>query len=268
MKVMRPVARTPEGQRADPQRLAVMIAIGIGLHNFSEGLIIGQAFLTGALAFGYTLVIGFALHNATEGFGIAAPIAGTRPRWSRLLLLGFIAGGPTFFGTVVGVSYTSPVMGALFLALSAGAILYIVGELIHLGRGQAGHFVTLFGLLVGFFLAFAADLWVETAMSRTLIRQDVAREIRMELGDYFFRPDLLVLTAGEPVAVRVHNGGRVDHEIEFIGVGPRSERIIPPGGEAILYLQPFHPGTGLFVCDMPGHLGGGMWGKIEIRPPS
>ncbi|MBI5697420.1 MAG: ZIP family metal transporter [Thaumarchaeota archaeon] len=76
------------------KKLAMMIAIGIGLHNFSEGLAIGQSYGGGAISFALTLVIGFGLHNMTEGFGIAAPLSGYRPSWRYLALLGLIGGGP------------------------------------------------------------------------------------------------------------------------------------------------------------------------------
>jgi uncharacterized cupredoxin-like copper-binding protein len=68
------------------------------------------------------------------------------------------------------------------------------------------------------------------------------------------------------VAILLTNSGRVDHEIEFIGIGQRTERIVPAGGAATIFIRPHHPGNGLFICDMPGHLGGGMWGRIEVRP--
>src|SRR3970282_1661486 len=72
--------------------LALMIAIGIGLHNFGEGLAIGQAFVQGSLALAFTLVIGFGLHNATEGFGIVAPLSGEKPKLGFIALLGLIGG--------------------------------------------------------------------------------------------------------------------------------------------------------------------------------
>src|SRR6266487_39373 len=86
------------------KRLALLIAIGIGVHNFGEGLAIGQAAAANSISLAVTLIIGFGLHNATEGFGICGPMAGegTKPNWGFLGLLGLIAGGPTFLGTALG----------------------------------------------------------------------------------------------------------------------------------------------------------------------
>src|SRR5581483_10191940 len=87
---------------ASAARLALLIAAGIGLHNFSEGLAIGSSSQRGDLTLALTLVVGFGLHNITEAFGIAAPLAGRPVGWRVLGLAGLIAGGPTFFGTIVG----------------------------------------------------------------------------------------------------------------------------------------------------------------------
>ena len=76
--------------------LALLIATGIGLHNFSEGLAIGQSAAQDEISLALLLVIGFGLHNATEGFGIVAPLSGSEslPSWRFLGLLGLIGGGP------------------------------------------------------------------------------------------------------------------------------------------------------------------------------
>ena len=89
------------------KRVAIMIAIGIGLHNFSEGLAIGQSYASGAISLALLLVIGFGLHNTTEGFGIAAPLSGFRPKWKFLALIGMIGGGPTFLGSIIGSFWVS-----------------------------------------------------------------------------------------------------------------------------------------------------------------
>jgi zinc transporter, ZIP family len=139
--------------------LAVFIATGIGLHNFSEGLAIGQSAAQGELGLAYMLVIGFGLHNATEGFGIVAPLSGEpeRPSWGFLALLGLIGGGPTFLGTVVGQAWTSTAVSVLFLTLAAGSILYVVMELLNVCRLFSSKPVTAWGVLLGLTLGFATD---------------------------------------------------------------------------------------------------------------
>jgi ZIP family zinc transporter len=139
--------------------LALFIATGIGLHNFSEGLAIGQAASLDNLSLAYVLVIGFGLHNATEGFGIVAPLSGDAepPSWRFLALLGVIGGFPTFFGTVVGQAWTSTGVSILFLSLAAGSILYVVMELLNVCRLFSSKTITAWGLLLGLTLGFATD---------------------------------------------------------------------------------------------------------------
>jgi zinc transporter, ZIP family len=154
--------RTKQAPPAPPKTLAMMIATGLGLHNLSEGLAIGQSAATGAVAFAVVLVIGFALHNITEGFGIAAPLAldTTMPSWGFLLTAGLIGGGPTFVGTVVGYAFTSTYIYVLFLALAAGALLYVINEMFHIGRRVNSPAAMAWGLLVGFLLAYGTDLFL------------------------------------------------------------------------------------------------------------
>jgi ZIP family zinc transporter len=139
--------------------LAMLIAVGIGAHNFAEGLAIGQSARSGALGLLAVLVVGFALHNATEGFGIVAPLAATglRPSWGYLLLLGLIGGGPTFLGTAVGWIYTSPALSILFLSIAAGSILYVIIQLLGIaGRAHRNDLVA-YGVLAGLLAGFATD---------------------------------------------------------------------------------------------------------------
>jgi ZIP family zinc transporter len=145
--------------------LSILIATGIGLHNFSEGLAIGQAGASGAISLAVVLIVGFGLHNATEGFGIVAPLSGdpVRPSWRFLGLLGLIGGGPTFIGTLIGQAWTSEDLSIAFLALAAGSILYVVIELLNVNRRLASKTLITWFILAGLFLGFATEFVVEAA---------------------------------------------------------------------------------------------------------
>ncbi len=140
------------------RRVSLMIAAGIGLHNFSEGLAIGQAYGWGNSQLALLLVVGFALHNATEGFGIAAPLTGHPVSWRFLGLVGLIGGGPTLLGSFIGSFWTFKSLEVLFLSMASGSILYVIGELLHLGRRLKDETVAAAGLLCGFFLAFITEM--------------------------------------------------------------------------------------------------------------
>ena len=153
------------------RQLALLIAVGIGLHNFAEGLAIGQSAARSQIALATLLVIGFGLHNATEGFGIVAPMAGdtdaeghpTRPGWGFLLALGAIGGGPTFVGTLVGHAFTSEPVAVAFLTLAAGSIIYVITQLIGVAAKTRRGDLLAYGLLVGLLLGFATDAVVAAA---------------------------------------------------------------------------------------------------------
>jgi len=152
------------GQVLSPTRLALLIATGIGLHNFSEGLAIGQSAGRGEIALAAILIIGFGLHNATEGFGIVGPLMGKeQPTWGFLGLVGLIGGGPTFLGTILGYYFISSAMSVLFLSLAAGALVYIIGEMFRMNWRSAVKLQAGWGLLVGFLFAFLTDLILVSA---------------------------------------------------------------------------------------------------------
>ncbi len=163
LAIGRSLAAGQESRRA----LAYLIAGGIGLHNLGEGLAIGSAYALGEVALGALLVVGFAVHNATEGFAIISPLASDRPRWRDAVALGLLAGGPTVVGSLLGGFAYSPLVATLFLALGAGAIGYVLGELARTLVRQAGPaprgLVSLerfAGLLLGLLLMYLTGLLI------------------------------------------------------------------------------------------------------------
>jgi ZIP family zinc transporter len=157
--------RTDKAQAAGTAaaRVALLVAIAIGLHNLGEGLAIGSAYAVGALALGAFLVIGFALHNTTEGLAIVAPVAAQPPSFRRLIMLGLIAGGPAILGAWIGASAFNSSVAAFLLGTGAGAIIQVIQQLTPSIRDRTGvalRPLTVAGILAGFAVLYATSLMV------------------------------------------------------------------------------------------------------------
>jgi zinc transporter, ZIP family len=158
-----------EGDRGAPLAglgLATLVAVGIGLHNFGEGLAIGSSFALGELALGAFFVVGFMIHNVTEGLGIATPVAEERRRVgvARLALLTLVAGAPAILGAWLGGFVTSDLLGVVFFAAAAGAALEVVIEVgryvAHRAPGGLTSPYVLGGFLAGLLVMYATGLLV------------------------------------------------------------------------------------------------------------
>jgi ZIP family zinc transporter len=143
-------------------RFALLIAIGIGTHNFGEGLAIGTSFAAGYIGLATVLVIGFGLHNSTEGFGILGPLIKDRkvPNGRFLLTAGLIGGGPTFLGTVIGSLWSSPSAEILFLSFAAGALIYVTLTMYKAIAPLCTGNRLMVGIFAGVVLGFLTDLIV------------------------------------------------------------------------------------------------------------
>lgn len=153
-------------ENVDPSKVSTMTALGIGAHNLSEGLAIGQAYLGGLIGLNtglaFVLVVGFAAHNATEGFGIMAPLTGLspKPKVSFLAKVLFIGGIPTLIGTLVGSVSFSPEAYVFFLALAGGALVYVTMLMFNTGRRRYSSGLMMGGIFLGLCLGFLTDLVV------------------------------------------------------------------------------------------------------------
>jgi zinc transporter, ZIP family len=152
---------------AGPWRLALLVALGIGLHNLGEGLAIGSAYAIGSLALGASLIVGFALHNTTEGLAIVAPVAdggrAVKGSLARFAGLGVLAGAPAILGTRIGASAFNPSLAALLFGLGAGAIAQVIVQIAPSIRDAAGRLLNPLaagGIVSGLLLMYATGLLI------------------------------------------------------------------------------------------------------------
>jgi zinc transporter ZupT len=158
-----------DGSVAGPWRLALLVALGIGLHNLGEGLAIGSAYAIGSLALGAALIVGFALHNTTEGLAIVAPVARDEESSAeggslrRLAWLGVLAGAPAVLGAWIGASAFNPSLAAFLFGLGAGAIAQVIIQIAPSVRDAAGrllHPLAVGGILTGLVFMYVTSLLV------------------------------------------------------------------------------------------------------------
>ena len=155
--------RAAEAGGASGTTLALLVAVGIGLHNLGEGVAIGAAYSAGALALGAFLVVGFALHNTTEGLAIVAPVARSTPSLRLLAALGLLAGAPAVLGAWIGAAAFNASLAAFLFGFGAGAIVQVIVQLaptLRDGEGRLLHPAAVSGILLGMATMFATGLLV------------------------------------------------------------------------------------------------------------
>jgi zinc transporter, ZIP family len=220
-------------QGATPLDIASMIALGIGLHNFAEGLAIGQSYSSGNTALGLVLVLGFALHNATEGFGIAAPLAGTDVSWSKLIGLGLIGGAPTALGSALGGSFVNTNFELFILSLAVGSLIYVTRELLRLRFASLSTSKGMLALTIGLVVGIATEIYIEAAsvnnQPEQAFHKGAAKKISFE--DKEVEPNQLTVARGEYLLLV--NKTNKALEIEAKGL-INKEAFVPQNGEVTI----------------------------------
>ncbi len=160
-------AGTAAATEPSPRNTALIIALGIGLQNLTEGLVFGVNWTAGALGILAVVFLGFFLQNVTEGFPIASPFLGTNARRTPALMAGlFLIGGlPTIVGGAIGYVWSNALFITIFDALAMGAIAYAILPMLRVGfrplesraLSLARNRLVYLGIMVGFVLGFAVN---------------------------------------------------------------------------------------------------------------
>lgn len=150
----------PGAEVPQPLDVAVMLAVGIGLRTFAEGLAVGQSLSASLVGPGAWLVVGLAVHSLLYGAAVAAPVSGEPMPPGRLVLLGACAAGPSLFGTVVGTTWVGPGLELLVLSVSAGALVYVLRELLRASLGGLTPVSAMWALAGGLLAGLATQILV------------------------------------------------------------------------------------------------------------
>ncbi|MCL4329807.1 MAG: hypothetical protein M1533_02245 [Candidatus Thermoplasmatota archaeon] len=151
------------GKKHEPYMLSLMIAVGIGFQNLTEGLVFGSLGVSiGLVSVTLVVLVGFVLQNLTEGFPIISPLIGKEGFSKRLvILLLFIGGIPTILGSGIGYFYYSLSLGLIFDGLAIGSMLYVIFPILRVifGNVEMGmRKMAYIGAFAGFIMGFTVNL--------------------------------------------------------------------------------------------------------------
>ena len=144
-----------KGNTHDKKLMAagIFTAIGIGIHNFPEGLAVFMSALVN-IKLGIALAIAIALHNIPEGIAVAMPIFYATKSRKKAFWYSFLSGFTEPAGAVIAVlilmPFLNPAVLSFSLAFVAGIMVFIsFDELLPLSCQSEGYHISILGVIIG-----------------------------------------------------------------------------------------------------------------------
>jgi len=134
-------------------KAGILIALGIAIHNFPEGLAVFMSSLV-SIKLGVVLAIAIALHNIPEGLAVAMPIFYATKSRTKAFWYSFLSGFAEPVGAVLGLIILMPLFTPSILyfclALVAGIMVFIsFDELLPLSCESASYHLAISGIIIG-----------------------------------------------------------------------------------------------------------------------
>jgi len=151
--VQPPASLTVE-QRSNLRRAGMLIAFGIAIHNFPEGLAVFSGAVTGDWTLGILVAVAIALHNIPEGISVSIPIAEATGNRRMAFVYSFLAGLAEPVGAIIGYAilfpFLTPTLVYSLLAFSAGIMVYIsLDEILPTAQLYGKQHFVILGVLAG-----------------------------------------------------------------------------------------------------------------------
>jgi len=144
-------------------RMGLLVALGIGIHNFPEGM----ATFAGALEdvkLGGAIAVAIAIHNIPEGLAVSAPVYAATGSRSKAFLWSFLSGVSEPVGAGLAALFLLPiltpaVMGWLLAAVAGVMVFISIDELVPASRSFGEEHLPILGVVSGM-AVMAFSLWM------------------------------------------------------------------------------------------------------------
>jgi len=154
----------PENQKDSKLlRMGVLVALGIGIHNFPEGMATFAGTLQDA-KLGIAIAVAIAIHNIPEGLAVSAPVYAATKSRGKAFFWSFLSGVAEPVGAGIGavflLPFLTPTLLGWLLAFVAGVMVFIAfDELVPTSRAYDQGHVAILGLVFGMAI-MSLSLWM------------------------------------------------------------------------------------------------------------